>query len=171
MQLPDFEQTVDAYYADLYRFALSLAKNQDDACDLTQQAFAVFAEKGHSVRDFAKQKSWLFTTLYRLFLRQEARSKRVISIEEATLENVAAPLPENSSRTAEQAEMLEALASLEESQRIILTLFYLHDLSYKRIAGMLALPIGTVMSRLSRARAALRERLQDRPPEGISSTA
>jgi len=169
MEPREFEQTVDAHYADLYRFALSLAKNPDDACDLTQQTFAIFAQKGDTVRDPAKQKSWLFTTLYREFLRQGVRSRRIVSMEETSLEGFAAPLPESSSRTAEQHEMLEALASLDDSQRVILTLFYLNDHSYKEIAGMLALPIGTVMSRLSRAKEALRHRLHNQPPEGINS--
>src|SRR5260370_15889803 len=65
---PDFEQLVDAHYAALYRFALSLAKNEMDAADLTQQTFYIWAEKGRDLRDPGKAKSWLFTTLYREFL-------------------------------------------------------------------------------------------------------
>jgi RNA polymerase sigma-70 factor (ECF subfamily) len=160
MEAREFEQLVDAHYADLYRFALSLAKNVDDACDLTQQAFSVFAQKGDDVRDPGKRKSWLFTTLYREFLRQGSRAKKVVSMEEADLEQCAAPVAGGGSRAAEQAEMLDVLASLEESHRTILTLFYLDDVSYKDIAAILDLPIGTVMSRLSRAKAALRERMK-----------
>lgn len=171
MEPRDFEHLVDAHYADLYRFAFSLAKNEGDACDLTQQTFAIFARKGDEIRDAGKRKSWLFTTLYREFLRQGARAKRIVSMEEAGLEDHAAPTPEESSRSVEQAEMLAALAALDEPQRAILTLFYLDDLSYKEIAEVLALPMGTVMSRLARAKGALRARLQDGPNKGINPTA
>ncbi len=152
----EFEQVVDAHYADLYRFALSLARNVDDACDLTQQVFAIFAAKKDSLREASKCKSWLFTTLYREFLRQGVRGRRVVSMEEADLEVLAEPVFTEGSRSAEQAEMLEALASLEETHRTILSLFYLDGCAYKDIARILELPIGTVMSRLSRAKEALR---------------
>jgi RNA polymerase sigma-70 factor (ECF subfamily) len=156
----EFEKLVELYYADLYRFAHSLARNPDDASDLVQQTFATYARKGDDLRDSTKAKSWLFTTLYREFLKQTARGRRVVSIDETTLENTApAPATNDAPRAAEQQELLEALAALEDSQRAILSLFYLDQLSYKEIAAALELPIGTVMSRLSRAKDALRARL------------
>ena len=60
-----FRQLVDQYYAPLFRFALSLARSEADACDLTQQTFYLWARHGHALRDLAKAKTWLFTTLYR----------------------------------------------------------------------------------------------------------
>jgi len=156
----EFEKLVELYYADLYRFAHSLARNPDDASDLVQQTFATWARKGDDLRDGTKAKSWLFTTLYREFLKQTARGRRVVSIDETTLENTAPADPCNDApRAAEQQELLDALAELDDSQRAILSLFYLDQLSYKEIAATLELPIGTVMSRLSRAKDALRARL------------
>ena len=64
----DFNELVDRHYTALYRFALSLAKNGSEAADLTQQTFYLWASKGHQLRDLAKVKSWLFTTLYREYL-------------------------------------------------------------------------------------------------------
>lgn len=168
MEPRDFEHLVDAHYADLYRFALSLARNEGDACDLTQQTFAIFARKGDEIREPGKRKSWLFTTLYREFLRQGARSRRIVSMDEVGLEDHAAPAPDDGARSAERAEMLEALESLDEPQRAILVLFYLNDHSYKEIAEVLSLPLGTVMSRLARAKEALRARLQEFPRKGIN---
>jgi RNA polymerase sigma-70 factor (ECF subfamily) len=157
-----FEQLVERHYADLYRFALSLARNPDDAADLVQQTFATFARKGDDLRDGSKAKSWLFTTLYRDFLRQGARARRVVSIDEAALENTAPADPcDDAPRAAERQELRDALASLDDSQRAILSLFYIDQHSYKEIAAVLGLPIGTVMSRLSRAKDALRSRLQN----------
>ena len=68
-----FTQLVDAHYAALSRFALSLARREADACDLVQQTFYVWATKGHGLREQTKAKTWLFTTLYREFLRGRRR--------------------------------------------------------------------------------------------------
>ena len=75
-----FTQLVDAHYAALYRFALSLAKRPADAGDLVQQTFFIWATKGHGLREAAKAKSWLFTTLYREFLHGRRREARAISM-------------------------------------------------------------------------------------------
>src|SRR5689334_17648329 len=77
-----FPQLVETYYAALYRFALSLTKSSADACDLTQQTFFIWATKGEALREIAKAKSWLFTTLYREFLRSRRREARVSAIED-----------------------------------------------------------------------------------------
>lgn len=70
-----FTHLVDAHYVPLYRFALSLARNGAAAGDLVQQTFFIWATKGESLRDSAKAKSWLFTTLYREFLRGEGATR------------------------------------------------------------------------------------------------
>ena len=156
----DFEQLVDAHYQALYRFAFSLARNESDAADLTQQTFYIWAEKGRDLRDTAKAKAWLFTTLYREFLgrrRHETRFPK-IALDEAPNEPAAAPVaPEK----IDAAAALQALVSLEENFRAPLTLFYLRQFSYLEIAEILNLPIGTVMSRLSRGKAQLRQLLSD----------
>ena len=77
-----FAQLVDAHYAPLYRFALSLARNGSDAGDLVQQTFFIWATKGHGLRELSKVKSWLFTTLYREFLRGRRRDLRSTSLED-----------------------------------------------------------------------------------------
>src|ERR1039457_6561389 len=77
-----FTQLVDAHYAPLYRFALSLARNGSDAGDLVQQTFFIWATKGHGIRELSKAKSWLFTTLYREFLRARRRDSRSSSLED-----------------------------------------------------------------------------------------
>ena len=71
-----FEAFVEEHYQAAYHFALSLARHEADACDLTQQAFCIAQAKFHQVRDGSKQKSWLFTILMREFLR--ARRRRAL---------------------------------------------------------------------------------------------
>jgi RNA polymerase sigma-70 factor (ECF subfamily) len=155
----DFEEIVDRYYPMLYRFALSLARNEPDACDLTQQTFAIWAKKGHLLRDAVKVKSWLFTTLYREFIsnrRHEARwPKQEISEVEDELPEAAPEAPD----PIAAAEVMKALQSLDETFRSPLTLFYLQEHSYEEIALILDIPIGTVMSRLSRGKQKLQQAL------------
>jgi len=167
MDAREFEQVIADFSDDLYRFALSLARNGDDACDLVQQAFVIFAEKGHTIREQSKRKNWLFTALYREFLGTRNKDKRRVCLEEPEWEAVADPAPADARRQAEYGEALAALADLEDSQRAILSLFYLEQHSYKEIAEILGIPAGTVMSRLSRAKEALRERMDNGGGEGI----
>lgn len=156
MDAREFEQIVDAFYRDLYRFALSLTRNPDDASDLTQQTFATFAQKQDDLRDRARCKSWLFTTLYRDFLRQGARSQKIVSMEPESLEIHAPPVAAAGAASAEHREILDTLLGLDEPYRAVLSLFYLEDYSYKDIAAILDVPLGTVMSRIARAKEALR---------------
>jgi RNA polymerase sigma-70 factor (ECF subfamily) len=152
-----FTQLVDAHYTALYRFALSLAKNSSDAGDLVQQTFFIWATKGHGLRELTKAKSWLFTTLYREFLRGRRRESRATSLEDLPPGevDVAAEEVDRVARM-DAASVVAALQSVDEVFRAPLTLFYLEDLSYQEIAETLEVPIGTVMSRLSRGKAQLR---------------
>jgi RNA polymerase sigma-70 factor, ECF subfamily len=155
-----FTQLVDVYYAPLYRFALSLARNSADACDLTQQTFYVWATKGHGLRDNSKVKTWLFTTLYRDFLKGRRRGGRMMAL--ADLPPGEEDLPAAEADLAlklDSQQVVDALQEVDEAFRVPLTLFYLEDLSYLEIAELLDVPLGTVMSRLSRGKAQLRATL------------
>jgi len=155
-----FTQLVDAHYAPLYRFALSLTKSSADACDLTQQTFFIWAKKGEQLRDAGKVKSWLFTTLYREFLRIRRRGGHETALEDLGPVEADPPAPEVDVVSGMDAMLVvEALQEVDEVYRVPLTLFYLQDQSYKQIAETLEVPIGTVMSRLSRGKAQLRAAL------------
>ncbi len=161
MPAPDFEQIVDAHYAALYRFALSLARGEPAAADLTQQTFYLWASRGHQLRDAAKVKSWLFTTLYREFLSLHRRESR---FPQADLDGETADLPAEPCSIADSidgATVVQALQRIDEVYRAPLTLFYLEDFSYREIATVLGVPAGTVMSRLSRGKALLRKLLSE----------
>ncbi len=146
----DFENLVASYYGPLYQFAISLTRNEADACDLTQQTFFIWAAKGHQLRDVTKVKTWLFTTLHREFLRSRRRHARFPHVE---LENAAEELPAVSPATVNQldsAQLLEALEQLDDVYRGAVALFYLEDCSQQEISEILDVPLGTVKSRLSR---------------------
>ena len=161
---PDFDALVDTYYQGLYRFAFSLSGTEAEAGDLTQQTFYVWAKKGHQLRDTSKVKTWLFTTLHREFLKSRRRYSR---FPHHSLDHVEAELPTTPPRSGTGVDsqiVLEVLTQLDESYKAPLTLFYLKDHSYKDIAEILEIPLGTVQSRISRGKAQLRQRLQDPSP-------
>jgi RNA polymerase sigma-70 factor (ECF subfamily) len=159
MPSPDFEDIVDRFYPMLYRFALSLARNEADACDLTQETFSVWASKGHLLRDSSKVKSWLFTTLYREFISNRRREMRWPKEDISEVEDeLPIAMPETVD-CLETGQVMEALQSLDESFRAPLVLFYLQEHSYDEISQILEVPIGTVMSRLSRGKLKLQQAL------------
>jgi RNA polymerase sigma-70 factor (ECF subfamily) len=155
MQPDSFEEVVSQYYESLYKFAMSLTGAEADACDLTQQTFYVWATKGQQLRDRGKIKSWLFTTLYREFLRGRRKTVRFqqVEISEEQLP-VVTPTMVNE---LDAATVVKLLAQLTEPYRAAVSLFYLEEHSYKEIADILEVPIGTVRSRLSRGLEQLQE--------------
>lgn len=155
----DYEQAVAAYYEALYAFGYSLAGNEDDAGELAQETYCRLLTKGSQLRDPSKLKSWLFTTLYRVFLGWKDRRARLPHFELSSVEGeLPAILPDHVDVLCNEA-IRDALLEIEEHYRIPLMLFYLNDHSYEEIAGILQVPVGTVMSRLSRGKGLLRERL------------
>jgi RNA polymerase sigma factor, sigma-70 family len=156
----EFENLVKLYYGDLYRFGLSLTGSEADAADLTQETFYIWANKGHQLQKPASVKSWLFTTLHREFLKTCRRRNRFPSEsidERARLPNV----PADCAERADSQTLLRILGEIDEDFRAPLVLYYMEDLSYKEIAAVLALPLGTVQSRIARAKIQLLRRLSE----------
>ena len=153
----DFESLVSRYYSSLYQFAFSLTRTYTEASDLTQQTFYVWATKGHQLRDVSKVKTWLFTTLHREFLEKQRRQTRFPHFE---LNQIDGELPNISPEMVNRLDsrtVLQALARVDASYQAPLALFYLEDHSYKEIAEILEVPLGTVKSRLSRGIAQLQQ--------------
>ncbi len=158
----DFESLVRDHYQGLFRFGYSLAKNESDAADLVQETFRIWAEKGESLRDPSKAKSWLFTTLYREFLRGRRRERFRGDLEPEHFEAQLPTWDPDTARAIDAKEVMEIMNEIDEVYREPLALFYIEDASYKEIAEQLDIPIGTVMSRLSRGKTKLRQLLGKR---------
>ena len=157
----DFEEVVQLHYPSLYRFALSLARQESEACDLTQQTFYIWAEKHGQLRDDTKVKSWLFTTLHREFL---ARQRKITRFPQMHLDDADGELPEVLPPGWQQVDgqaALLALSRLDPPFRAAVALFYLEDYTHPEIATILEVPIGTVKSRISRGVAQLQKVLSD----------
>ncbi|MEO0018965.1 MAG: hypothetical protein RLZZ522_2248, partial [Verrucomicrobiota bacterium] len=163
VRMSEFEELVDAHYQALFRFAVSLSRDPDRAADLVQETFCIWAEKGSQLKDRSKAKTWLFTTLHREFLGQRRRAERFTE-EELSEETAALSAPEDDAdRQMDGQRALELLGQLEDAYRAPVALFYLQQHSYKEIAEILGIPIGTVMSRLSRGKELLRKQMNTDP--------
>jgi RNA polymerase sigma-70 factor (ECF subfamily) len=150
-------ELVRAHHAAVYRYAYRLCGNATEAEDLTQQTFLIAVRKVHQVREAERACSWLLAVVRSCFLKslRKLRPVAVGGLEEQ---------PETTDETPEVDEvdrerLTAALADLPGEFRVVVLMFYFEELSYQEIASELEIPIGTVMSRLSRAKGHLRRRL------------
>ena len=148
----NLEAVVARFYASLYRFALSLTKNEVEAGDLTQQTFFILAQRSYQIRDTSKVKCWLFTTLRREFLRTLRVQSSHPHVEFRPEVHDGPSMSADAIRTLDAKIVLDALTQIEPTYRAAVELFYLSEMSYREIAEALEIPIGTVMSRLSRGK-------------------
>jgi RNA polymerase sigma-70 factor (ECF subfamily) len=157
----EFEALVARYYAPLYQFAFSLTRSESDACDLTQQTFYVWATKGHQLRDSAKVKTWLFTTLHREFLNMRRKMVRFPHYELSELDHELPAISPDMVNALDAGKVVELLHQVAEPYQATLALFYMEDYSYKEISEILSVPLGTVQSRISRGMAQLQQLIKD----------
>ena len=151
------QQLVEHHYAALYRYAYRLSGCAADAEDLTQEAFCQAQRKISQLRDWDKAKAWLFSILRNAYLhRVRAQKHAVVSLDGVgdVPERLPEPLPD-----VDPGQLQQALKELPEGFRTPIVLYYFEDFSYRAIAEQMDLPLGTVMSRLARAKAHLRSRL------------
>jgi RNA polymerase sigma-70 factor (ECF subfamily) len=162
------ERLVEAHYQALYRYAYRLAGSASDAEDLTQEAFCTAQRKWGQLRDPERAKSWLFSILRNAYLHRLRTDKqqRFVSLDgiEDLAEAPTEPLP-----PVEPERLQEALNELPEVFRTPILLYYFEEFSYRDIAEQMDLPIGTVMSRLARAKAHLRSRLLQPAAAGLAN--
>jgi RNA polymerase sigma-70 factor (ECF subfamily) len=152
---------VGQHYELLYRFAYRLCGSAADAEDLVQQAFLAAHSKLGQLRETGKARAWLIAVVRNAY-RKSLRKDRPLPF--ATVGEIPEPCDAEAGADALQkmidAESVQAaLDELPEEFRAAVILFYFDDFSYKQIADILEVPIGTVMSRLSRGKAYLRQRL------------
>jgi len=161
MRLPGTERTlrrlVDEHYDSLYRFAYRLSGSSNDADDLTQEAFCKAQVNLGQLRDVSRARCWLFQILRNLYVQKMRAAKRRACL---SLDELGEPPVWTGELPAEvdSQQLQSVLNALPEAFRTPLILYYFDDFSYRDIADQLGVPIGTVMSRLARAKAFLRQR-------------
>ena len=165
-----FEQLVLAHQNQIYRLCFRMVGNAEDAADMVQEAFLKAWRNLDRFQGDAAFSTWLYRLASNCcldFLRSQKRRPTVSMTsedeegEEQTVEvadNSATP-EETLLQKEEQREIAQAMASLDEEQRQILTLRVVNDLSYTEIAELLTIKEGTVKSRIARARENLRKKL------------
>lgn len=159
---------LEVHIPGLRRFAHALLRGDRERADDLVQDTLERALSGWPLRRIEGDlRGWLYTILYNRFLSERNRRRRRGECYAAT-ETVEEVLPgvEGGQHSAlEYRDFLHAFATLPEEQRSIILLIAVEDLSYQQAARVLCVPIGTVMSRLSRARAELKRRLSERSGE------
>ena len=147
-----------AYRDDLYRVALSWCGDGMLADDLTQEALTRGLTKQHQLRDEAKLEHWLFRILNNCWREHLRRHHPMVDVEELVLSST--QTPELGLRKEQVIDRVRAaIDQLPLGQRQVVTLVDLRGFTYAEVAEILEIPPGTVMSRLSRARAMLKEQL------------
>lgn len=166
-----FDQLVSKYEAKAYQYAFRLTRNQDEACDVVADAFVRVYNALHNFKGQSAFTTWLYRILTNCFLDiRKKQSNRPSTSLEATLQTSEgeverefeddAPTPHEETEKSERASRIErAVKMLPEFQRAMIVMYHGESLTYEEIAASLDLPVGTVKSRLNRARLSLRELL------------
>lgn len=149
---------VHAHYEALFRYAFRLTGSSADAEDLTQETFGKAFTRLSQLREVDRAKAWLFRILRNLYLHKVRDDKRHRIIPLDAVGDLASRDVQDSPEI-EPEHLQQALNELEEGFRTPLILFYFEEFSYRDIAEQMELPIGTVMSRLARAKSYLRAKL------------
>ena len=141
----------------LRRYALVLTADPHEADDLVQECLSRVLAQMRAWRPVRDLRAYLFATMHNVFI--DASRKRRTRADHVPIDDVLATLssPASQSRRLEMRDLIQGLAALPEQQREVVLLIGLEGMSYLEAARVLGVPIGTVMSRLSRGREALRQ--------------
>ena len=152
-------ELLEAHIPGLRRYARALLRgDRESADDLVQDCLERALWRGHQRRDEANLRGWIYTILYHRFLTDRHRRRRDLERKSLTemLGGDQPGIDGGQERALRQRDLLRGFAELPEEQRSVLLLIGVEDFSYQDTARVLGLPIGTVMSRLSRGRERLR---------------
>ncbi|MBV8092215.1 MAG: sigma-70 family RNA polymerase sigma factor [Acetobacteraceae bacterium] len=155
--MPGVLTRVEACIPALRRYAVALLRNPQDADDLVHDCLVRALGRLHTIRDETDVRPWLFAIMHNLFISQLRQAKlrgNTAPLSEQT--EAASSLSPGQEAHLQWGDLMRGLYTLPEEQRTVLLLVAVEDLSYADVAKVLDVPIGTVMSRLSRARERLR---------------
>jgi RNA polymerase sigma-70 factor, ECF subfamily len=153
------QRLVDEHYVALYRYAYRLSGSTADAEDLTQEAFCKAQLNLAQLRDPGRAKPWLFSILRNAYLHRVRADRQQPCVSLDGVGDLPEPAPEPLP-DIDPEHLQQALGELPEVFRTPIILYYFEDFGYRDIAEQMDLPLGTVMSRLARAKAYLRSRLR-----------
>ncbi|HSU04135.1 MAG TPA: sigma-70 family RNA polymerase sigma factor [Acetobacteraceae bacterium] len=153
--------SMEACIPALRRYARSLLHDRQDADDLVHDCLVRALDQIHTRREDGDLRAWLFAIMHNLFVSRTRRNKtagRTVSLQEVGEDTLS--IRASQDVHMQGRDLLRALDALSEEHRSVLLLVSVEDLSYAEVSQVLGVPIGTVMSRLSRARERLRLMLE-----------
>lgn len=155
-----FSKQLDAKWKSLFRLAFSWCHDPDLANDIVQDTLTKAYRKRSQLKDVKTLDAWLYKILANTWRDQYRSQKPTVNIDDVILVTKSGP-GEEYDRTRIVSSVRNAIAKLNQEQRLVITLVDLEGLSYGEVAEILSVPIGTVMSRLCRARNNLKQYLKD----------
>lgn len=155
-----FRRSVEGSRPRLFRMALAWCGQADLADDLCQEALARALQNQHQLRSLEKFDAWIFMILSNCWREHLRRRRPNVEFEESEHVHGQRSIEEDQQQNDLVAHLRKQVALLPDMQRQVLTLVDLEEFSYAETADILEVPVGTVMSRLHRARARLRSQLQ-----------
>lgn len=158
-----FTRLVEDYSASVYRTAYMILRDHGAAEDVVQEAFIICYRKIAGFQGRASFATWLYKIVINLCRDKMRKNKREVALLEKVVQNDTWSGDEAGTDLDLRLELKQVIDSLKPEHRILLTLYYGLDMSVKRVAEILNLPEGTVKSRLSTARALVKERLGEMP--------
>ena len=176
--LPSFDELVRPHLDHLYRIAFRFCGNRDDAEDLVQDLLVKLYPRHGEVVAVERLRPWLVTTLYRMFIdgtRRKARSRLELIDDEASFYDTrdsGEDRPEQTlAREQRISQMQAALERLSDDHRTLLTLHDIEGYRLVELEEMLDVPLGTLKSRVHRARARMRELLAEMADSSLDGAA
>lgn len=165
-----YETLINQYQKTVYNFAYRLTNNQSDANDLAQDVFIKIFQALPKFRQQCSFSTWLYRIVYNTFLDEQKRtyyknrSREVPLDEHLSVSSQTEPSTSYSEKNEQEnlsQQVMSAVNQLPPEFRIIVTLYHIQGLSYKEIADITKVSIGTVMSRLSRSKEKLKKIILD----------
>jgi RNA polymerase sigma-70 factor (ECF subfamily) len=155
----DVEELITQQIPKLRRYARALIGDPVRADDLVQEALLRGLSRRHLWKPGTDMRAWMFTILHNLHVNNQRRRFVRGEFQEPLDDQPEQAIPSTQEMTLEIRDLAKALHALPEAQREVVLLVGLEGMDYKQVAGVLEVPVGTVMSRLHRGREALRRLL------------
>jgi len=152
-QREDFKSQALVNLDALTRTAVRLCDSREAAEDAVQETYLQAWKYWKTFQPGTNCRSWLFRILFNVIKKRGGADRQQVTIEDAALDNIVRFIPD---RQLETYEVLEAFEHLAKEHRAVLMLVAVEEMTYKEAAFALGVPVGTVMSRLNRARGQLR---------------
>lgn len=152
------------------RYARALARDHHDADDVVQDALVRAIERQQTFQPERSRRRWLLAIVHNVFISGRRRAAAEARRNDSFAETLMAHVEPEQEHRVRLNQIAHAFAELSEHQRAVAHLILVEGLSYQEAADVLGIPIGTVMSRLARARAALRAVEQEAPENGQKQT-